>query len=381
MIKRLLKTDTLYTSIGKPVEGGMLAIDEKNRIAAVGANLQADGVEVEYFEGALCPGFVNTHCHLELSHLKDKVKQATGLHGFIQELQQIRSADELEIENAINGADELMYENGIVAVGDISNGSATFKRKQQSAIYYHSFIELFGFDPIKANTVYERGIELKQKAEQQNLSASVVPHSPYSVSESLFNLISTTQSNAPLSIHNQETAAENELYKSGGGKIAEMLEGFGNDLNDFKVTQRNSLPSFLQHLPKDQKLLLVHNTYTSPDDIDAALILHNNLFWCFCPKANLYIEDRLPNIKEFAKRGLKCTLGTDSLASNDSLSIWEEIKTIQGYFPKIELNTLIQWATINGAEFLGIEGEYGSFEVGKQATINWLKNNELKHLS
>ena len=375
LIKRLLKTDTLYTSAGKPIKNGMLAIDEQNRIAAAGENLRAEGVEVEYFEGALCPGFVNTHCHLELSHLKNKVQQASGLTGFIQEVQQIRSAGEQEIETAIAAADEEMRKSGIVAVGDISNGNSTFKKKQESPIYYHSFIELFGFDPKRAETVYERGTELKNEATQRQLSASVIPHSPYSVSKSLFQLIAETENNHPLSIHNQETASENELYQSGKGKMADMLSGFGNSLADFEITKTNSLPAFLNLLPKDQKLLLVHNTYTSTKDIALAEEMHDNLYWCFCPKANLYIENRLPNIIEFAKRGLKCTIGTDSLASNDTLSIWEEIKTIQAHFPEIQLSTLIQWATINGAEFLGIEKELGSFEKGKRGVVNWLKGD------
>ena len=373
MIKRLLKTDTLFTSNGKPIEGGMLAIDEENRIVSVGDQLQADGVEVEYFQGALCPGFVNTHCHLELSHLKNKVQRATRLPRFIQELQQIRTADEKEIDQAIAIADEQMQKNGIVAVGDISNGSSTFKKKKSSSIYYHSFVELFGFDPKKANSVYERGMELKKLAEEQQLSASLIPHSPYSVSKALFNLISATQQNSPLSIHNQETAAENELYQSGKGELAEMLAAFGNNIDDFEIAKSNSLPAYLKLLPVNQKLLLVHNTYTTAEDIELAERLNSNLYWCFCPKANLYIENTLPHIEEFAKRGLKCTLGTDSLASNDTLSIWEEIKTIRHHFPSIEMITLVEWATINGAEFLGIDKELGSFEVGKKVAVNWLK--------
>lgn len=375
MIKKVLKTDFLFTSIDKPIPAGMLSIDENNRILAVGENIETDGVEVGYYPGALTPGFINTHCHLELSHLRGKVKQKTGLSGFIQELQAIRNANEEEIQQAIVQANEEMQRNGIVAVGDISNGDTTFETKQISKIIYHSFIELFGFDPQKAAAVYERGMELKMQAEKSQLAASVVPHSPYSVSKRLFNLISETQQNAPLSIHNQETAAENELYQNRKGKIAEMLSAFGNDLTAFEVSKSNSLPAYLKLLPINQKLLLVHNTFTTVEDILLAEKLNTSLYWCFCPKANLYIENCLPDIAEFARRGLKCTLGTDSLASNDTLSIWEEIKTIQAHFPEIELETLVRWATINGAEYLGLEQELGSFEVGKKAKVNWLKRS------
>ena len=104
------------------------------------------------------------------------------------------------------------------------------------------------------------------------------------------------------------------------------------------------------------------------------------LYWCFCPKANLYIENQLPNVPIFVKENVKCTIGTDSLASNDSLSIWEEIQTIKRHYSEIPLEKLIQWATQNGAEFLGIEKDYGSFEVGKLGKMNWIRGNRLTSL-
>lgn len=372
MIKRILQTDLLYTMCGDPIENGRLAIDANNKIAAIGTNLEAIGVDVEYFEGALCPGFINTHCHLELSHLKAKVPQNTGLNGFIQDLQKLRAATEGEVQQAISKADVQMKKEGIVAVGDISNGGSTFSTKVNSSIYYHTFIELFAFDPSQASQMLERGNELNQQAKALKLSASIVPHSPYSVSKTLFELIATCSENFPLSIHNQETAAENHMYQQGEGKLVEMLKGFGLDFSSFNVSGKSSLLSYLDYLPKDQNLLLVHNTFTQLHDIQVAESMHKNLYWCFCPKANLYIENCLPELSHFVKEGVKCTLGTDSLASNNSLSIWEEIQTIQQHFPTMSMNTLLQWATINGAEFLGIEEEYGSFEVAKQAAVNWM---------
>jgi len=133
----------------------------------------------------------------------------------------------------------------------------------------------------------------------------------------------------------------------------------------------------LKYLPQESPLLLVHNTFTSKQDIETAEEQHQNLYWCFCPKANLYIENKLPQIDLFFELGVKCTLGTDSLASNNSLSIWEEILSIRKAFPKIPLNTLINWATINGAQFLGIDNQFGSFEVGKKPGVNWIKGNTI----
>ena len=377
LIQRLLKTDKLYIGNGDFLADGMLSIDHNNKIAEVGQNLIADGIDVEYFEGALCPGFINTHCHLELSHLKGKVSQKTGIHNFIVELQKVRNASEEEKLEAIKLGNSEMSAAGIVAVGDISNGDATLKTKLKSSIFYHTFVELFGFRTHLADSIFEQGLQLKETYTQVGLQSTIVPHSPYSVSEKLFENIAKAKNNTPICIHNQESKAENDMFQSANGHLVDMMKDFGNDLSQFKETGKSSLQSYLNRLPSHTPLLLVHNTFTTEQDIRAAEKEHNNLYWCFCPKANLYIEGQLPNIPQFIEKGVKCTLGTDSLASNDTLSIWEEIQTIQHHFPKIPLETLIKWGSLNGAEFLGIESEFGSFEQGKTAAINWIKGNKL----
>lgn len=377
MIQRLLKTDKLYTGKGDFIMDGMIAIDDKNKIVSIGQNLIASGIAIEYFEGALCPGFVNTHCHLELSHLKGKLSQKTGIHNFIVALQKIRNASEEEKQNAIEAADTEMKTAGIVAVGDISNGDSTQNTKLSSSLFYYTFVELFGFRTHLADSILEQGQKLKASFTEVELNSSIVPHSPYSVSEKLFDHIAKEGKNTPISIHNQESQAENDMFESGNGKLVEMMKSFGNDMLDFTKTGKSALQSYLQRLSKETPLLLVHNTFTSKEDIEKAENSHHHLYWCFCPKANLYIENRLPNIPQFLEKKVKCTLGTDSLASNDTLSIWEEIKTIKGQFPQIPMATLIQWGTLNGAEFLGIEKEYGSFEEGKNPGINQVVKGEI----
>lgn len=368
----LLKTDFLYANLLAPIKGGMVRITKNGTILEVGQQLDAGDSEVKYYPGALCPGFVNTHCHLELSHLKGKVKEKTELNGFIQELQSIREAENAVVKLAIEEADKEMEQEGILAIGDICNDAATFEFKQKSALFYHSFIELFSFDPEKANDAIAKGLEYKQQAEKLKHSASIVPHSPYSVSSPLFKLIAETENNSPLSIHNQETAAENELFQSASGKMAEMLQKFGFSADLIVAKNKNSIRSYLPMMPKDNPLLLVHNTYSTAADIAFAEKIHPNLFWCFCPNANLYIENKLPHIPDFIKEGVKCTLGTDSLASNHQLSILSEMKTIKKAFPEISTQKLIEWASKNGAAFLGLPN-LGSFEKGKKPGIIWLQ--------
>ncbi|MFN7013770.1 MAG: amidohydrolase family protein, partial [Bacteroidia bacterium] len=329
----------------------------------------SENTKVEKLNGSICPGFINTHCHLELSHMKGKVAEKTTLPGFITSLQSQRKASEEEIQTSITKAYEEMWSNGIVAVGDICNGADTICQKSKSKLYYHSFIELFGFNPALADEVFNRASILSEKF--GTLSNSIVPHAPYSVSKELFEKIkSYTQNfNKTLTIHNQETDSENNLYKSKTGAMAQMLEQFKLDLSAWKNTGLNSLPSVINYFPDTNPLILVHNTYTEENDIDVATSKHKNLYWCLCPNANLYIENRLPDVNLFRRKNLKITLGTDSLASNHQLSIWEEIKTIQKHFPEIELNELLTWACKNGAEALQLH-QFGTIEKGKRPGLN-----------
>jgi cytosine/adenosine deaminase-related metal-dependent hydrolase len=179
--------------------------------------------------------------------------------------------------------------------------------------------------------------------------------------------------NKPISIHNQESEGEMEMFERKSGSLKEMLMNFGNVENEIDKEVSSSLAHALQFIDPNQKLLLVHNTFTNTDDIDKAEESHSNLYWCFCPNANWYIEKRLPNIPLFLQKGVKCTLGTDSLASNHDLSILSEMKLIQTHYPEISTETMIEWATRNGAEFLELT-ELGAFEVGKKVGLNHISN-------
>lgn len=365
-----IQADWIYTLSGEPVKNGIIAIKESGEIEKVFAEDSFSEIAViEKYDGSICPGFINTHCHLELSHMKGKVAEKTTLPGFITSLQSQRKASEEEIQTAITKADEEMWRNGIVAVGDICNGADTIYQKSKSKIYYHSFVELFGFNPALADEVFNRALSLSEKF--GTLSNSIVPHAPYSVSKELFEKIkSYTQNfNKTLTIHNQETVSENDLYKSKTGAMAQMLEQFKLDLSAWNNTALNSLPSVIDYFPDSNPLILVHNTFTVEKDIDVATSKHKKLFWCLCPNANLYIENALPDLNLFRRKNLKITIGTDSLASNHQLSIWEEIKTLQKYFPEIELNELLTWACKNGAEALQLD-QFGTIEKGKRPGLN-----------
>ena len=130
------------------------------------------------------------------------------------------------------------------------------------------------------------------------------------------------------------------------------------------------MPSLLVHLPTCNRLMCVHNTHTSGADIQWAHLYSLFVWWCFCPNANLYIENKLPDIPAFIQNTAKVVIGTDSYASNQGLSVLEEIKTIKRHFPGIQSEMLIDWATRGGAEYLGIQKNFGTLDIRKKPGIN-----------
>jgi cytosine/adenosine deaminase-related metal-dependent hydrolase len=365
------RADYVFPVYADPVKNGIVTVDDNGKIVSVSDN-PADHHDphVEKLEGVICPGFINTHCHLELSHLVNKIPTGTGLIEFIKSIQAVRQADEQEITEAALQADQYMYNNGIVAVGDISNSTVTAAIKAKSKLYYHTFVEVFSFLPNRAEEVFEKALALVEQFKPQ--AVSVAPHAPYSVSKELFKLIknySDKHANL-LSMHNQECDDENKFYRYKLGGFLDLYKHFGLDISFFKPQARNSLQSVLPLLSSKQPILMVHNTCTNLKDIYFIKRFDKKVNWCFCPNANLYIEKKLPKIDLFLDQGNNITLGTDSLASNSKLSILSEMQTLQQNFPSLDISRLLQWATINGAKFLGIDSDKGSLEPGKTPGLN-----------
>ncbi|MGE9516395.1 MAG: amidohydrolase family protein [Solitalea-like symbiont of Tyrophagus putrescentiae] len=349
----------IYTLDTAPIDNGVVIVDQNNTITDI-LDSSIGLEDVEHFDGYICPGFINTHCHLELSHLANKITQGAGLTEFIKEVQlkrNIYSKD--EITKAIADAEQTMINNGIVAVGDITNSDVSFNQKNKKNLKYHSFIEVFGLQKT-TDTIIKESNELLNKAPQ---TSSITPHAPYSVSEELFKTINTiSDSGTLISVHNQESEEENKLYQHRQGKFLNLYEHFKIDLTNFNTYNKTSVKTYLQWL-KNGKKLLVHNTYTNKDDLDF-IKKQNNIYICLCPGANLYIEKKLADIKMLHKSNIPITIGTDSLASNNNLCILSEILIILKQYPEITLQEVLSWACKNAAEYFGYT-QLGTLTIGK----------------
>jgi len=376
-----------YIYTGKSIlKKAVIEIDDKGKIINIidTKGQITEQESLEYYNGVIVPGFINAHCHLELSHMKGIIKSETvrGLPGFIDEIISKRNFPE-DLPEKIHKADREMRMNGIVAVGDISNTDDSFEIKSKSDIYYHTFVEAFTTSNTTAPETFLIAEENYNKLKKKNLESTIVPHASYSVPDLLKKKIidHNKDHDKIISIHNQETPDEDEMIKTKSGELAEIMLQRKFIFSDFTFDKNSSLEINLSGLKKNDNILLIHNTFSKEDDIITGETISDNIFWVFCPLSNQYIEKTLPDIPVFFEKSVKTCIGTDSYASNTKLSILSELQEITKNFPQIPFEKLIESACLNGAKALKIDNRYGSIEIGKKPGLNLITDFDFENMT
>lgn len=375
------KPDRLFDGHQFRDKDHVLIMDETGRFEAILPKAEA-GEDVQELAGTLLPGLVNCHCHLELSHLKNVIPPHTGLIDFLCSVVTKRGFPPELIQQEIARAEQEMWENGIVAVGDIGNTADTLPVKQKSRIRWQNFVEVLSFTDENADEQCRHYSALAGRMETGLAGSAVphrtslVPHAPYSISPRTFRYINEATAGQVISIHNQEHPAEDELYRTGGGEYLRFFSIFGMTQTPFPVTGLSSIRSVLPYFNKGQTLLLIHNTCMPEEDIvwanEFAARQGLRLVYCLCINANLYIENRVPPADLLLKQGCEIVLGTDSYSSNWQLSIGKEIQALQQHFPQIPEASILQWATRNGARALRWDSDLGVFQAGARCGVTRL---------
>ncbi|MCX6225732.1 MAG: amidohydrolase family protein [Bacteroidia bacterium] len=362
---RKFSAHRIYPVSGPPISYGIIETADDGTIL----NIRSTGGQpveeagLEFFSGIIIPGLVNAHCHLEFSHLAGLIPQHTGIAGFVSAIGKIRESDPEKIQMAATEADRKMFREGISAVGDVSNTGITLPVKKISRIRYHTFIEVFGLNPETAVVRFDQALQLAKSFHDASLPHSITPHAPYSVGVDLWELLTREKRlTGRISIHHDESPDERELLDHRTGVMADLFGQAGFDLTRIPLEAPDIFKLLGRYLPY-ATWILVHNTVT--DLFQANSCPKDAVYWVLCPRSNQYIENLLPDIERFAASGLTVCLGTDSLASNWNLSVLDEMKTIMEATPGISFDTVLQWATLNGACALGMEQYLGTIEKGK----------------
>ncbi|MEG2613534.1 MAG: amidohydrolase family protein [Alistipes sp.] len=363
---RKIASNYLWTPAGF-LRNPLVEVDAAGRIVAVTSCADPDRHHgTEFYAGILTPSFVNAHCHLELSYLRGAIPQGCGFAGFAAAMGAVRErASAAERRQAMQAADAALWQAGVGAVGDVSNGETSFEVKAASRIAYHTFVEFFGLRSASAEPL---------RALLCAPHTSLTPHSIYSVQDAPFRAI-CAEGRAPLSIHFMESAAELALFER-RGDLWEWYSkvGFTCDFLHYGSPAQRIVDS----VPASRSTILVHACCCTSDDIER-LMNHFTapLFWCLCPQSNHYISRTTPPVELLRAHGAQICIGTDSLASNTNLSMLDELRA----FVDVPLVELLGWATLQGARALGLDDELGTVAVGKRCGLNVLSGLDYERMA
>jgi len=375
---RRFSAQYVITNTGAPAKRAVISAEDDGTIISIEPGIESlkESQSVAFFNGIIVPGFVNCHCHLELSHMKGYVPEGTGLENFIMQVRDTRNKTTADEISAAQQTDNLLSDEGVVLCADICNTALTFNIKKKSRILYHNFLEVFGIDPQKAGRRMDEIAELAGEADKTGLVYSITPHSAYSVSLPLFRLIKEKSGeNRVTTIHFMEASAEALFLSDHSGPLRRSYEASGL-LPDNIFAPADHASTILDEVTQSGNLMLVHNTFADAETVNRVK-KRGRTFWCLCPGSNMYIEKKMPPVELLMNEGCDIVIGTDSPASNKNLSILAELKLIQRFFPSIPLQELIRWATINGAEALDEDNIFGKIEPGKKPGILLLENADL----
>ena len=368
---RRIAAKYLYPLVStEPILNGFVELEDNGTVIRTGV-CPDPAAEPVFYDGAVVPGFVNAHCHVELSYMKGLFRKGTGMAGFIDQINELRDTKSLEEKvRDLSEAMDSLWEQGVVAMADISNCDDSFAVKARHPMYTRTFLEVFGTEPEDCPAVMEGVRKLKTVADGFGIDAAPTPHACYTMSPDLVTAVSVEGLKSGfLSFHSEETEEEEEMLKYGSGKMWENRRNAGMSVPP--VTGKSSLLYFIDRLlaghsaPFDEHILLVHECCMDQEGIDAAKAVMNHPFVAVCPLSNLFIHNALPPIDLMRRNALKICVGTDSLSSNDDLRIVDELYCLQRNFPEVPLGELLIWASRNGAEFLA-RPEFGALEPGRR---------------
>jgi cytosine/adenosine deaminase-related metal-dependent hydrolase len=359
-----------------PIAEGALALADDGAVLAVGrrAEVRAEFPDAfeERAEGVLMPGLVNAHSHLELSGHIDGIPGGKGLFAWATTLMTLREADTAdEQRDAAASAATAAVALGTAAIGDVGSslaGATGIARAGLAGVLFH---ELFGSREIATgDALADAARERAAVADWPERVAYVpAPHAPYSVGPELLARIFAAAAAAgrATTIHVAEDEDELALLRDGSGRWPALLASMGVDPST-RVPRKSpvaylaSLGAFQTETPP----LLVHMVHASADDRRIAREAGATVV--LCPRSNLHIGGRLPDVDALVADGLRLAIGTDSLASVPDLSLWAEMATLAAHFPSVTAARWLDAATRGGARALGLRG-FGALTPGARPGV------------
>ncbi len=361
-----IKFRALLTMCGDPVENGELITDGGNIVEI--STTQSGKDDVDLSDCLLMPGFVNAHCHLSLTALEKKLSPSDSFADWIRALIPLNSA--LDNESRIRGiraGAEVMKRSGVTALGDYVAEPELLPVIGELGFRSVLFLETIGFQSQKASALCKNLEEVLQRECVSPLyQLGLAPHAPYSVSPDLFRYLAqlAEKYHCPLSCHVAEIKEESRFLVIGDNSLEELLKERSAWDPEWQPPYKTPM-QYLSSLEILDRLIAVHCNFVS-DDLD--LMEEKKVSAVFCPKSTAWFgRTQFMPVRALLDRGMNVALGTDSLASNDSLNFLDELRAADKLLPDVSRQEILTMATSGGAEALGLQ--CGTLVPGQKADL------------
>ncbi len=370
-----------------PIAGGAIAVRE-GTIIATGTldELRRDHTDVhmvEYPGCAIMPGLVNAHTHLELTHfsswrLRTHVDYSPRrfVDWIIQVIKIKRGLTTEDFQASVHEGFRMCLESGTTAVGEIVGNPDLVPLYRTSHLSGRLFFEVLGHDPARFQAMLEKAVNACTIGNSVQLATGLSPHTPYTIDEENLALIRDVSHSRglPLTIHISESAAETDFIFDSSGPLATEFYPFVGWERYLTPPRRCSSTELLDRAglltPATLAVHCVHLTLN-----DAEILKRRGVHIALCPRSNERLDVGRAPVGLLKKLGLPLALGTDSLASNDSLSMWDEMRFALDVFPHdLSPAEAFRMATSAAAEAIGMAAVCGALEPGKRADFQVVGN-------
>ncbi|MCB2181166.1 MAG: amidohydrolase family protein [Desulfobulbaceae bacterium] len=362
---KVLHRASFVVPVASPLLEVGAVLTENGRILEVGLykNLRGKGKLVDHGRSILTPALINCHAHLELSHLAElgKRKHQGEMPDWIASLLAMReaNANDEQLHTLARDALHVLEKSGVALVADIGNSIESRNYGENAEVEVLFFLELLGLSSSSVPKNIERLAEL---------DVPCTAHALYSTAGSLVKKIKhkARERNTLFPIHVAESRAELQFLADATGPFRSFIEERAGWDSSFQPPGCGAV-EYLDRLGVlDEKTLCVHCVHVSDEEIE--LIGRRKAHICLCPGSNRLLGVGRAPVAKMVSAGIIPCLGTDSLASNPVLNLWQEMKILREENPLLDPFLVFAMATSAGASALHA-GHLGELAPGKSASF------------
>jgi aminodeoxyfutalosine deaminase len=378
----IIRARVVVTMDGPPIENGAVAvsgdrIDDVGKFSEISKRYSAPKV-FDLGEQALLPGLINAHCHLDYTCLRGKIPRQELFTDWIRAINAEKA--KLSLEDYVASINQGFAEAKRFGTTTIANLTAfpELVSRIQPSIRTWWFAELIDVrDPSRANEIVDVPVEQLKSAAHWGLA----PHAPFTASENLYRRCEeiARREDVLLTTHLAESREEMSMFRDASGSLYDFLKEIGRDMSEcgrqspvarfLEMLGRGGSPNRPRAIEVNRPYLIAHLNEIAQSDFELLTKFPNKFSIVHCPRSHDYFGHSPFQFHKLRELEFNICLGTDSLASNDGLSLFAEMRAFQKKFPDVSPEEILKMVTVNGARALQQENSLGQIRSGSSADL------------